>query len=101
MFIRSQDKKSLINLDNVTQIYINDCNIVSVDFNNDVADEYGGYIDVGEYSTEEKALKVLDMMQQSYLNVVEILDQSIANESYWVNIKNQSNVFQMPSDEYL
>lgn len=68
MLIRSQDKKNLINLDNVQSIYVNSSyytNIptVMVGFNDSDPDSY---LIIGKYSTKEKAIKALDMIQQEY-----------------------------------
>ena len=62
MLIRSQDKKTLVNLDNTNaiRIYEGDTGFT--------VDAWGVNIDyeIGEYSTEEKAIKVLDMIQEEY-----------------------------------
>lgn len=71
MLIRSQDKRTLVNLDNVARITIEQ--ISNSDYRIGA-----GYNYIGTYSTEEKAIKVLDMIQQNY-------------ERRW-------EVFQMPQD---
>lgn len=59
MLIRSQDKKHLVNMDSVTEIS---------EFKGDIcasfpfSDNETNYISIGKYSTEEKAMKVLDMI---------------------------------------
>jgi hypothetical protein len=67
MLIRSQNKKCLINLNNVTRLTAGKI------YGND---EKGWLIEVdkvpfseclGQYSTETKAIKVLDMIQNEYL----------------------------------
>ena len=77
MLIRSKDKKTLVNLDNTNaiRIYEGDTGFT--------VDAWGVSIDyeIGEYSTEEKAIKVLDMIQNNF-------------EDYIKNV-----VFQMPQDE--
>lgn len=82
MLIRSQNKHSLINLDNVTRLTAG--KIYG-------KDETGWLIEVdkipfteclGQYSTEAKAIKVLDMIQDYYINT---------NNS-------RCRVFQMPQD---
>ena len=83
MLIRSQDKKSLINLDNVTRLTAG--KIYG-------KEETGWLIEVdkipfteclGEYSTGAKAIKVLDMIQDYYINTTNA----------------RCKVFQMPLDE--
>lgn len=60
MIIRSQDKKGIVNLNNIDTICIekNHCGCDVVCFNG--IREFCSKI--GEYSTEEKAIKVLDMI---------------------------------------
>ena len=81
MLIRSQDKKTLVNLDNTNAICIYECDTGFT------VDAWGVSIDheIGEYSTEEKAIKVLDMICDSCRNTAFIDEQAV--------------VFQMPQDE--
>lgn len=88
MLIRSQNKDTLINLDNVTQIYINNDNSITVDFNKSIDEEYGGCEDIGTYSTNEKSLEVLDKIQHLY-----------DDNTRPVEWHNAHKVFQMPQDE--
>ena len=85
MLIRSQDKKILANLNNLQSIFIEKSKekyIVSLSVRK-----------LGEYSTEEKAIKVVDMIQVTYMN----LDYSrfLGEEK----IEYFENVFVMPQDE--
>ena len=62
MLIRSQDKAFLLNFNNLTAIYMEK---IDKDFDivyNDFEDAYT----LGKYSTEAKAMKVLDMVQDAY-----------------------------------
>lgn len=75
MIIRSQDKKRIANIGTCSLIAIigscgNTCN-VTVD----------GMV-VGTYSTEEKAIKVLDMIEDAYRNIA----------------FTDGNIFRMPQD---
>lgn len=54
MFVRSQNRRTLINLE-YSSLYINRNNLI-------FATQFGEPIHIGTYSTEEKALKVLDMI---------------------------------------
>lgn len=60
MLIRSQDKKTIVNMSNIDTIEVYGCQMRY----------YCGGIDtvglLGQYSTEEKAIKVLDMIQEQY-----------------------------------
>ena len=65
MLIRSQDKMSLVKFENIV-ININNINgkeIICWSQMNPGEDEY---ILLGHYSTKQKAMKVLDMIQEAY-----------------------------------
>lgn len=103
MLIRSQDKRILINMNNVSSIEVGD-NELRI-----FADDGETIYDLGSYSTKAKAMKVLDMIQESYTNgkVAQILSYGLRmvpaeeiNEAGKI-IKNaiqSSTVFQMPED---
>lgn len=76
MIIRSQDKKKIFNLEQIRKI---DCETNSV-----MVDDISV---IGTYSTEEKAIKVLDMIQNAYV-------ECEANTAWGDDI-----AFQMPSNE--
>lgn len=86
MWIRSQDKKFLIEATNIQ--YLEDCNVI-VNSNDE------DYTLLGKYSTEEKALKVLDMIQDK-IGRMEMLKFCINNS---VIINHEDFVFQMPQEE--
>ena len=81
MIIRSQDKKVIVNLDNIDTIDIADLQVRCFNGVFDTA------VVIGTYSTEEKAIKVLDMIQNAYVKCE-------ANTAWGDDI-----AFQMPSDE--
>lgn len=64
MLIRSQDKEILINFNNSPAIKImgtkGDVTIIC-------SDTYETFV-IGNYSTKAKAMKVLDMIQEAYVN---------------------------------
>ena len=60
MLIRSQDKSRLINLNNTRELRFWEC---AQGFN--ITD---CVCPIGHYSTREKAMKVLDMIQGAYVN---------------------------------
>ena len=77
MIIRSQRKGMILNMDCISKIYVDD-----VVYQDTKSIEYGIVADkeiIGVYSTEEKAIKVLDMMQAKVMLAYK--------------------VFEMPSDE--
>lgn len=90
MLIRSQNKKELIEMTSITinvrtRQSSNKCYIE--------ARQYSNIIFLGEYSTEEKALKVLDMLQEEYLSPIV---RNVVGENE-VEIY-QNKVFNMPED---
>lgn len=60
MLIRSQDKRILINMNNVSSIEVGDDELRIF------ADDGKTIYDLGSYSTKAKAMKVLDMIQEAY-----------------------------------
>ena len=92
MLIRSQNKHSLINLDNVTRLSVG--RMYGKD-NTDwliEVDKRPFTECMGQYSTEAKAIKVLDMIQGSYnyCEFIKIAEQGIRKFDF---------TFQMPLDE--
>nr|DAP77524.1 MAG TPA: hypothetical protein [Caudoviricetes sp.] len=86
MLIRSQNKAFLLNFSNLTVAYI-------------VKDDEGFVISslegenryrLGGYSSEAKAMKVLDMIQEAYCEFM-----AIRNDDMWCG---KESVFQMPED---
>lgn len=64
MLIRSQDKTILLNFSNSTVVYIakNGKDFVILSLENE------NRYKLGKYSSEAKAMKVLDMIQEAYVN---------------------------------
>ena len=64
MLIRSQDKRMIVNFDNICT-----ASASPEKHSEDIYVEDGtGSLMVGRYSTKAKAMKVLDMMQEAYVN---------------------------------
>ena len=61
MLIRSQDKTKIFNFDNIECVFSHGKS-VRIGVNNDS-------MDIATYSTEEKAIKVLDMIENAYSNM--------------------------------
>lgn len=83
MLIRSQDKKNIINMDNICHFSIRAKETHIYEIN--VLENSGLIISIAEYSTEEKAITVLDMIEQYY-------------REYSSGNCNDCSVFQMPED---
>jgi hypothetical protein len=84
MLIRSQDKKSLINMDNVTDLSVVSGSEIMACYTTDQ-----GYQRIGKYSDESKAIKVLDMIQACYADVY------TDNQTYFIDYPK---VFDMPQE---
>lgn len=86
MLIRSQDKTILLNFSNSTVVYIakNDKGFVILSLENE--NRYR----LGKYSSEAKAMKVLDMIQKAYCKFM-----SVKNDDAW---SGKESVFYMPED---
>jgi hypothetical protein len=86
MLIRSQDKTILLNFSNSTVVYIakNDKDFVILSLEN------GNRYRFGKYSSEAKAMKVLDMIQEAYYEFM-----AVRNDDMW---NGKESVFQMPED---
>lgn len=83
MLIRSQNKMSLVKFENIV-ININNINgkeIICWSQMNPGEDEY---ILLGHYSTKAKAIKVLDMIQEAYMDYKsgEIIGSGLAGSAY-------------------
>lgn len=78
MLIRSQDKKELHNLDGIKMIRV-------VTNSQDYFVEVNSQHTIGTYSTEEKAIKVLNAIERKYSGIVSELFEN-------------TKVFQMPQD---
>lgn len=94
MIIRSQDRYELINCNNISMYQNNKLGKVVIAANNNPD------LILGLYSTKEKALKVLDMIEK-HINKTNIYDV-IATENYckpYEIEKPFKEVFQMPQDD--
>lgn len=108
MLIRSQNKETLVTLELLLDIEVSG-GVISA------RKDYGWCCLLGEYSIKEKAMKVLDMIQEAYadaeLNEILLPDvckaanksqQEKENTSIAKDIRNafmKKMVFQMPDDE--
>lgn len=86
MLIRSQDKRMIVNFDNICTV-----SAFSEKDSEDIYVEDGtGSLMVGRYSTKAKAMKVLDMIQEAYCKFM-----SVKNDDAW---DGKESVFYMPED---
>ena len=94
IWIRSQDK---CKMGKCAEFYIDDSYDGDYDIEGYSIDDTP--IILGTYSTKEKAIKVLDMIQEHIANNDNIF-RNVASEQDWVGeiITHGNNVFQMPRD---
>lgn len=96
MLIRSQDKKRIANFSNVDSICIIN-NFNGEEIENEIC-SFNGVNDsktnLGKYSTEEKAIKVLDMIEDAYNKCFAF---AMGNDGYYHEVR-ESKVFQLPKD---
>lgn len=64
MLIRSQDKEMIVNVDATNHIFVGE----TYRSNGILYDVCADEMRLGYYSTKAKAMKVLDMIQEAYLN---------------------------------
>ena len=106
IWIRSQNKENLVEVNNFsiaeiteTDAYGDVLEIVGYTIDCDIQDET---YELGEYSTKEKALKVMDLIQDRIVKIktVKLLENKIPNEIISViGNKIDEYVFQMPQDD--
>ena len=99
MLIRSQDKKVLCQLSNIEIVErykrTKDGEKVTTGYAVYIFGERDTEIFMAEYSTAEKAVKVLDMIEDAYNKCFAF---TMGNDGYYHEVR-ESKVFQMPQDE--
>lgn len=68
MLIRSQDKTALVKLENIVVNLKLPDSLKVICWSLQDAQRNGEYFILGKYSTKAKAMKVLDMIQEAYVN---------------------------------
>lgn len=86
MLIRSQDKEMIVNIYTTNHIFIGEVYRPNGSLYDVCADE----MRLGYYSTKQKAMKVLDMIQDAYCKFM-----SVKNDDAW---GGKESVFYMPED---
>lgn len=98
MLIRSQDKTALVKFENIVVNLKLPDSLKVICWSWQDAQGSGGYFILGKYSTKEKAMKVLDMIQEAYSEYQIMLNFSV---SYLHEFKEKTDgfaIFQMPED---
>jgi hypothetical protein len=80
MLIRSQDKRMIVNFDNICTVSA----FPEKDSEDIYVEDGTGSLMVGRYSTKEKAMKVLDMIQEAYMEYKcgEIVGNGLSGSAY-------------------
>lgn len=110
MLIRSQDKRMIVNFDNICTVSA----FPEKDSEDIYAEDGTGSLMVGRYSTKAKAMKVLDMIQEAYadaelipmtaLNIGKMFAEAPASKENKLlaeavgKVLMNKMVFQMPED---
>lgn len=86
MLIRSQDKRMIVNFDNICTVSA----FPEKDSEDIYVEDGTGSLMAGKYSTKAKAMKVLDMIQEAYCKFM-----SVKNDDAW---DGKESVFYIPAD---
>lgn len=119
MLIRSQDKTALVKFENIVVNLKLPDSLKVICWSWQDAQRSGGYFILGKYSTKEKAMKVLDMIQEAYANfeTSKIISTGLTGATYagsydtpesvasgikvlkdYTGLIRESVAFQMPED---
>ena len=90
MIIVSQDKKRIVNFDNLTQVYITHCEEDNTGYFIRFETVDSLYEDLGEYATEERAKEVLQEIIKAYR------DYRTAECDGYTNVLQEMAVYEMP-----
>jgi hypothetical protein len=84
MLIRSQNKAALLKFENIVVNLKLPDSLTVICWGWQDAQRSGGYFILGKYSTKEKAMKVLNMIQEAYMDYKsgEIIGSGLAGSAY-------------------
>lgn len=90
MLIRSQDKRMIVNFENICTVSA----FPEKDSEDIYVEDGTGSLMVGRYSTKAKAIKVLDVIQEAYMDYKsgEIISNGIAGSAYTGNYDTKESV---------
>lgn len=94
MLIRSQDKTALVKFENIVVNLKLPDSLTIICWSLQDAQRSGGYFILGKYSTKEKAMKVLDMIQGAYakFEASKIISTGLAGATYTGSYDTPENV---------
>lgn len=94
MLIRSQDKTALVKFENIVVNLKLPDSLTIICWSLQDAQRSGGYFILGKYSTKEKAMKVLDMIQEAYakFEASKIISTGLVGATYTGSYDTPENV---------
>ena len=90
MIIVGQEKKRIVNFDNLTQVYITNCQEDNTGYFIRFETVDSLYEDLGDYATEERAKEVLQEIIKEYR------DYRTAECDGYTNVLQETAVYEMP-----
>ena len=97
LWIRSQDKMALVKINSTIGLKYGDLKTIIANYQPDFTDKYDGYYDVlGTYATKERALEVIDEIQNIFS--LTIKDSSYQEADLLLKAKMLDIVYQMPEE---
>lgn len=90
MLIRSQDKRMIVNFDNICTVSA----FPEKDSEDIYVEDGTGSLMIGRYSTKAKAMEVLDMIQEAYMEYKsgEIVGNGLAGSAYTGSYNTKESV---------
>ncbi|MDY2804534.1 MAG: hypothetical protein SOT91_04135 [Bacilli bacterium] len=94
LWIRSQDKKNLVKIRQISLNYQNNKQIIA-NYTPELYENSGGYYELlGTYKTKERALEILDEIQ----NKINLINLGHDFGSPMIDLKNPTYIYQMPEN---
>lgn len=94
LWIRSQDKKNLVKIRQISLNYQNNKQIIA-NYTPELYENSGGYYELlGTYKTKERALEVLTEIQ----NKINLINLGHDFGSPMIDLKNPTYIYQMPEN---
>lgn len=99
MLIRSQDKLTLSNLNQMCEVFVKNYKCENKFSISAYFPLYNNVVKLGTYSSDKKAIKVLDMIQNKYITQTEVVINSANNSIQGLTTLPRAVVFEMPQDD--
>ncbi len=92
MIIVTQDGTRIYNFNKVESIEANTYHSIIAKINN------SGFV-LGHYTSEARAMKILDEITESYKRTFMIITPRMVEDPYWPSVKEDANVYHMPKEQ--